>query len=190
MWSKMKCALLVRGSHVRMDLREGQFCLFFQKNWLFDLKKWGNFLVIWKSKGCESAVGDSWIWLTGLLRQIRRPEGGNRPIFRAFCNMKLPNFYKPNDHFFRKKRQNCPSPFCGKFRKILFLRNFPQSGDREFCHFFQKMWLFDLKNWGKILLYERRKDGHLRTPRLQFLRRDQRGLLLFCVVIDSQFVWC
>ena len=75
-------------------------------------------MVIWKSKGCESTVGDSWIWLSGLLRQIRRPEGGNRPIFRAFCNMKLPNFYKPNDHFFRKKRQNCPSPLCGKFRKV------------------------------------------------------------------------
>ena len=49
------------------------------------------------------------------------------------------------------------------------------------------MCLFNLKNWGKILLYERRKDGHLRTPRLQFLRRDQRGLRLPRVGIDSQF---
>ena len=49
-----------------------------------------------------------------------------------------------------------------------------------------KKWLFDLKNWGAFVLQKARKDGHLRVPRLQFLRRDQRRLRLPRVAVDSQ----
>ena len=36
------------------------------------------------------------------------------------------------------------------------------------------------------MLQKARKDGHLRVPRLQFLRRDQRGLHMRRTVVDSQ----
>ena len=43
-----------------------------------------------------------------------------------------------------------------------------------------------MKNWGAFVLQKARKDGHLQVPRLQFLRRDQRGLHMRRTVVDSQ----
>ena len=106
--------------------REGQICLFFQKKWSFDLKKWGSFVLQQIRK-----VGYFRVARLQFLRRDQRrlrlprvavdsqPWGLSMAIFSYLLQQKFALIFRIKQPRFWKKIQICASLLLSSSRKLL-----------------------------------------------------------------------